>query len=144
MVLSSVYLSEEIDNMILEIAENKGTIKGLIASKNKLMHNIDKLMRQRAKRGDMLCETQMLDYRDFSEFYEEESAILTSYIARLKKKMGHGRLRQEILKPRADLMTLHKGLEAIVTLQERTIAVLSGMVNMAEQTLNVLTETKSP
>jgi len=146
MVLSSELgiVTEDIDDLIAEIGKNKVAIKNLIAAKDKLIQNIDKTMRQRARRGDMFCEAQMLDYREFSEFYEAESAILSSYIARLKKKMSQSRLRQEVMKPHADLATLHKGLEAIVTLQQRAINVLTDMVNVAGRTLIVLTETKSP
>jgi Zn-dependent M32 family carboxypeptidase len=140
MVLSNVFeiIAEDIDDLILETGKNKTAIKSLLAARDKLMQNIDKTMRRRAKRGDMFSEAQMLDYREFAEFFEAENAILSSYMARLNKKMRQSRLQQEVLKPHADLATLHKGLETIVTLQQRAIAVLTGMVNMANRTLNIL------
>ena len=140
MVLSNVcdVIAEDIDDLIMEIGQNKAAIKSLLAAKCKMIQNIDKAMRQRAKRGHVFCEAQMLDYREFCEFYEAETAILTSYMARLRQRIGQSRLRQEILKPHADLVTLHKRLDVIVTLQERAIAVLTGMVNMSGQMLGIL------
>jgi hypothetical protein len=130
--------AEDIDNLILGVNKNKDRIKNLLTAKNRLTRDIDDIMRQRAKAGCVFCEAQMLDYREFSEFYEAESTILTSYTARLKKKMG--RTASTVARPYADLLALHRGLEDIVTLQERAIAVLTGMVNMAGQTLNILTK----
>ena len=130
--------AEDIDDLIIEVNKNKDRIKCLLAAKNRLTRDIDDIMRQRAKAGCVFCEVQMLDYREFSEFYEAESAILTSYMARLKQKMG--RTANAVTRPYADLLALHKGLEAIVALQERAIAVLVGMVNMTGRTLNILTK----
>jgi len=146
MVLSNAYdiIAEDIDDLILEIGKNKAAIKNLLAAKDKLIQNIDKTMRNRAKKGDVFTEAQMLDYREFSEFYMAESAILTCYIARLGKKMSQNRLRQEVMKPHADLPTLHKGLEAIVQLQQRAIAVLTDIVAMAEHISNVLVLSNHP
>ena len=134
--------AEDIDDLILEINKNKAVVKSLVLAKTRLIRDINSTMQQRAKRGDMFCKAQMLEYREFSEFFEAESAILSSYMARLEKKTAAGQscLRQEVLKKRADLPTIHKGLEAIVTLQVRAIAVLSGMVDMAGRTLDALTK----
>ena len=129
-------VAEDIDSLILEVNKNKDKIKSLLVAKNKLTHNIDNIMHQRAKKCVVFCEAQMLEYREFSEFFEAESAILTSYIARLRQKMAQ--TARAVIKPRADLGALHKDLEAVVTLQERAIAVLTDMVNMAGQTLNIL------
>ena len=131
-----VIAAEDIDDLILEINKNKDKVKSLLVAKNRLTRDIDNTMRQRAKKGEMFCEAQMIDYREFSEFYEAESAILTSYMARLKQKMGQ--TARSIIKPHTDLVTLHKRLEAIVTLQKRAIAVLTDIVNVASQTLNTL------
>ena len=129
--------AEDIDDLILEVHKNKDRIRGLLAAKNKLMKSMDSIMHRRAREGDVFSEAQMLEYREFSEFYEAETAILASYIARLRLKMGH--IAGAVIKPYADLAALHKGLGVIITLQERVIAVLAGMVNVTGQTLIMLT-----
>ena len=131
--------AKDIDCLILEINKNKDAIKHLLMAKNKLMRDIDDMMRQRAKGCYLFTPCQILDYREFCEFYDAETAVLSSYMLRLKDKTDKGRVRQEILRPWTDLAAIHKRLVAIATLQERAIAVLQGVVRMAWQTMNTLT-----
>ena len=133
-----VVCTKDIDSLLADIAENKESIKSLLKAKNALMQHIYALMRQRAQKRAALSCSQMLDYREFSEFYAAESAVLSSYMARLKGQMSHSRLSREILEPQADLAAIYRGLGVIVTLQKRIIAVLQGMVSMAGQILSVL------
>ena len=128
--------AEDIDDLILEVNKNKDRIKSLLAAKNMLTKSIDSIMRRCAEECDVFSDAQMLDYREFSEFYEAETAILVSYITRLRRKMGQ--IAGTLAKPYADLAALHKGLETIIALQERVIAVLTGMVNATGKTLNIL------
>ncbi|MCL2375961.1 MAG: hypothetical protein FWC76_01060 [Defluviitaleaceae bacterium] len=130
--------AEDIDGLIIEINKNRDVIKNLLMAKNKLMRDIDGMMRQRAKGCYLFSPCQILDYREFSEFYDAEIVVLSSYMSRLTEKMGQSRLRQEILKPWTELAAIHKRLMNIITLQERAIAVLQGMVRMAGQTINTL------
>jgi len=135
MVLSSIapLSADDTDELILEIGKNKESIKSLLQTKNGLMQGIDSVMRQRAQSKALLSCSQILDYREFSEFYIAESTVLTLYLTRLKEQMSQSRFAREVLRPQADLDVIRKGLLVIAALQERIIFVLQGMVNMAVQ-----------
>ena len=88
-----IITTEDINNLISKINKNKETIKNLLMTKNRLMGDIDGMMRQRAKGCYLFSPGQILDYREFSEFYDAESAVLSSYMARLRQKLSQCRAR---------------------------------------------------
>jgi len=126
---SEIYFAKDIDGLILQIGKNKNKLKSLIKTKNRLMRDIDNTMHAKAKKGHSLNELQILEYREFSEFYEAETAVLTLYVERLHRKSG---------KNVGGFAVAQKELGAIMILQERAAVVLEGMVGAAQHTLKTL------
>jgi len=120
--------AEDIDELIQIINKNRKTVADFLKAKNRGAQNLQKVLRKKAETGAALSSEQILLYQEFSDFYEEATAELSSSMMSLKEKMGVTPLTQEILKPNTNLNTLYNALDSIVSLQERIIVLLQNIV----------------
>lgn len=127
-----------IDEVLKKISDNRQSIKELLLAKNELVHNIQTVLRHKAKAARVLSPGQICDYREFSRLYDRQCVSLKSHMAALRQKMDEHHIQHEILKPSVDLAAIYGCLQDINLLQGHVLTILHGIVAAARQAYDAL------
>jgi len=127
---------EKIDELMKVIDDNKRYISDLVSQKNKVVDNLDDIMRQKAMARQTLNNEFILEFQQFNELYNAEKNTVESSIDVLSNADFNG-IQQEMLHTETDYEYIVAEFEEVIESQNSIISFLEGLINKGKQTLNL-------